>query len=126
MDKINVTHTNEYGIPTHMEIPVSLIEEFSFIDSCEEQEEIISDFLSAQYGYCHNGFLYRIDIEKQKVFIFDVDWDIDDEEDEEPLTEISDIKGYPVHTGFMGWTGESYMLFATEEEYEEYLKGKED
>lgn len=33
------------------------------------------------------------------------------------------IKGYPVASGYMGWTGEKYMLFETEEAYEEYLKG---
>ena len=32
-------------------------------------------------------------------------------------------KGYPVQTGFMGWIPKisKYMLFATEDEYEEYV-----
>ncbi len=32
------------------------------------------------------------------------------------------MKGYQVSNGFMGLVDESYMLFATEEEYYEYLE----
>ena len=32
------------------------------------------------------------------------------------------MKGYQVSNGFMGFVAESYMLFATEEEYYEYLE----
>ena len=33
-------------------------------------------------------------------------------------------KGYPIQTGFMGWIPKisKYMLFATEDEYEEYAE----
>ena len=31
------------------------------------------------------------------------------------------MKGYLVGSGFMGLVGDSYMLFSSEEEYEEYL-----
>lgn len=33
-------------------------------------------------------------------------------------------KGYPVATGYMGWIPKisKYMLFATEDEYEEYVE----
>ena len=31
------------------------------------------------------------------------------------------MKGYLVSNGFMGLVGDSYMLFSSEEEYEEYL-----
>ena len=32
------------------------------------------------------------------------------------------MKGYIVDSGYMGLVGSSYMLFASEEEYEEYLQ----
>lgn len=37
-------------------------------------------------------------------------------------------KGYPVATGFMGWIPKknNYMLFATEDEYEEYMEEEEE
>ena len=121
-NSIRELHINEYGLPTHLEVPLSLIGEYSFIDPEEEKDEIISDFLSNHYGFCHNGFFYREQPEKMSVFIFDIDWDIDDEEDEEE----PEHKGYSTNSGFKGWIGGGYMLFATEEEYEEYLEGKEE
>ena len=37
-------------------------------------------------------------------------------------------KGYPIQTGFMGWIPKisKYMLFATEDEYEEYMEEEEE
>ena len=32
------------------------------------------------------------------------------------------MKGYAVHCGYMGWTGSRYMLFATEDEYMEFVR----
>lgn len=40
----------------------------------EEQEELISDWLSDTYGFCHNGFAYQ-ECEGQ-IHIMDIDWDI--------------------------------------------------
>ena len=37
--------------------------------------------------------------------------------------EVQYMKGYLVGSGFMGLVGDSYMLFSSEEEYEEYLFG---
>lgn len=37
------------------------------------------------------------------------------------LMEGHSMKGYLVGSGFMGLVGDSYMLFSSEEEYEEYL-----
>lgn len=38
------------------------------------------------------------------------------------------MKGYYVSYGYMGWVGSCnrYILFATENEYKEFLGGKED
>lgn len=32
------------------------------------------------------------------------------------------MKGYYVASGYMGYVGDKYMLFATEEEYREYME----
>ncbi len=32
------------------------------------------------------------------------------------------MKGYLTNTGYMGWVGDRYMLFATEQEYIEYME----
>lgn len=32
------------------------------------------------------------------------------------------MKGYYVASGYMGYVGDKYMLFATEEEYKEYME----
>lgn len=31
------------------------------------------------------------------------------------------LKGYYTHSGYMGWVGTHYMLFATEQEYVDYM-----
>ena len=37
------------------------------------------------------------------------------------------MKGYVVTSGYMGYIGNGrYMLFATEEEYEDYIEGGEE
>lgn len=33
------------------------------------------------------------------------------------------MKGYPIPSGYMGYVNGRWMLFATEDEYVEYLKG---
>lgn len=33
------------------------------------------------------------------------------------------MKGYYTSTGYMGWTGSKYMLFASESDYVDYMKG---
>ena len=33
------------------------------------------------------------------------------------------MKGYYVASGYMGYVGNKYILFATEEEYIEYMEG---
>lgn len=34
-----------------------------------------------------------------------------------------ELKGYPVPAGYMGWIGDGWMLFATENDYIEYMRG---
>lgn len=32
------------------------------------------------------------------------------------------MKGYDIDIGYMGWTGEEYMLFACEQDYKEWME----
>ena len=32
-----------------------------------------------------------------------------------------ELKGYYVPAGYMGWIGDGYMLFASEDDYREYM-----
>ena len=34
------------------------------------------------------------------------------------------MKGYPVYDGYMGYVNGSYMLFASESEYREYIEAE--
>lgn len=36
------------------------------------------------------------------------------------------FKGYYIPSGYKGWVGDRYMLFATIEEYYEYMETNED
>ena len=36
------------------------------------------------------------------------------------------MKGYNVPDGYMGWIGTRYMLFASESDYIDYMKGEVD
>lgn len=49
------------------------------MDEDDELEEVLSDYLSDTYGYCHNGFHFDED-EEGIILISDIDWDIDEEE----------------------------------------------
>ena len=33
-----------------------------------------------------------------------------------------ELKGYPVPAGYMGYVGNGYMLFSTEDDYREYMR----
>lgn len=41
---------------------------------------------------------------------------------EEEIMDI-ELKGYYVPSGYMGWTGEKYELFASEADYKEQMEG---
>lgn len=36
------------------------------------------------------------------------------------------LKGYDIKCGYMGWTGDRYILFPTFKEYEEYMEELQD
>ena len=43
----------------------------------QEKEEAISDYLSDEYEYCHNGFRYE-EAENGCILIYDIQWDTED------------------------------------------------
>ena len=36
--------------------------------------------------------------------------------------ETTEMKGYPVHNGYMGYIDGEYLLFASEADYREYIE----
>lgn len=50
-------------------------------DFLDDECEYISDLLTDKFGFCHNGFNYEII--GDTVLCTDIEWDIDDEDDEE-------------------------------------------
>lgn len=64
-------------LPKEIEVIIRK-EELESDDIAEELEEMISEYLSDEYGYCHNGFNYEIINEHDEEFeirIFNIKWD---------------------------------------------------
>ena len=37
-----------------------------------------------------------------------------------------EIKGYPIEKGYMGWVVNEYKLFASEQDYREYMESEDE
>ena len=64
-------------LPKEIEVIIRK-EELESDDIEEELDEMISEYLSDEYGYCHNGFNYEIINEHDEEFeirIFNIKWD---------------------------------------------------
>lgn len=64
-------------LPKEIEVIIRK-EELESDDIEEELDEMISEYLSDEYGYCHNGFNYEITNEHDEEFeirIFNIKWD---------------------------------------------------
>lgn len=91
-------HYDDYGFPTEVVYPGRNICE-SLADFTNEEviADVVSDTLSEEYGYCHNGFnyeyLYDVDGVPTAIVVYDIEWDyeeaadddgLEDEDEEEP------------------------------------------
>ena len=75
--------------PECVEIPFSTLKENGAEDNEFDDEDrisdIVSDYLSDKFGFCHNGFDLAIEKDKELVIASNISWDYDDgcgEEDE--------------------------------------------
>lgn len=61
------------NLPTELYVkPTDIDEEWDEMDD-DEREEVMSDYLSDTYGFCHKGFRYKTDSEQ--IHITNIEWD---------------------------------------------------
>lgn len=95
MEKINgqvVEETNEYGLPTKVEIPFDDIdsEYFEYEVGEDVADEFIAEYLSDTYGYLNRSFKYEEDEDRKVIIVSEIDWEIDDEDYDELADTIFD------------------------------------
>ncbi len=86
MEKINgqvAEETNEYGLPTKVEIPFDDIdsEYFEYEVGEDVADEFIAEYLSDKYGYLNRSFKYEEDEDRKVIVVSEIEWEIDEEED---------------------------------------------
>ena len=59
-DKLDLPIEDEIGRPSNLETD-------------DDFEEYISNYLSDEYGFCVNSF--KFDFDTKKIYIYDIDWD---------------------------------------------------
>lgn len=71
------------GIDDDDDLPTDLYVWRSNLEMEEDDdlEEVISDYLSDTYGFCHNGFQF-LELDKDKILVTNIQWDIDEEEED--------------------------------------------
>jgi len=70
------------------EIELNEVEDYgvSPIDEDGKREilaDLISEYITNYTGYCHYGFNFDLDDDREEIFVYDIEWDIDEEEYEE-------------------------------------------
>lgn len=65
----NKLEAKEPFLPTEINIPVNEIEG----ETEEEIEESISDYITEDTGYCHNGFQYTLT--DDHYYVYNINWD---------------------------------------------------
>lgn len=97
---------NKYGYPEEEEIdlPKDVVMDTQTMDDLginpsetegDEIDEIISDWLSDEYGFCHFGFEY--DVEGDHINIYNIEWDTSESLKEENIEEKKSKKKYKVN-----------------------------
>jgi hypothetical protein len=86
MEKTNeqvAEETNEYGLPTKVEIPFEemYFDYFECEDGDEYKEDVIAEYLSDRYGFLNRSFRYEEDEDRKVIVVSEIDWEIDEEED---------------------------------------------
>lgn len=74
----------ESDLPKEVELSIYDVGYVAGETDADELDEIISDYLSDNYGYCHNGF--QFDVDGDTIYIYDIKWDMT-----ESLKESSDV-----------------------------------
>lgn len=67
---------NKEDIDLPSELTLSIYD-FNYVDGetdIDELNDAIGDYLSDEYGYCHNGF--QFDVEGDKIYVYGIEWDL--------------------------------------------------
>ena len=68
---------DEPDLPTEfMVFGVTIADDFYDLSE-DEQSEAISNYLSDEYGYCHNGFRFE-EAQNHLIYIYDIQWDTEE------------------------------------------------
>ena len=65
---------NKDDLPSELTLSIY---DFNYVDGetdIDELNDAIGDYLSDEYGYCHKGF--QFDVEGEKIYVYDIDWDL--------------------------------------------------
>lgn len=62
-------------LPTRITININ---DLDYQPEYDDLDDILSDWLSDTFGFCHYGFDYETDHISGDITIFDIDWDISD------------------------------------------------
>ena len=65
------------NLPTELVLSTKQLEGWNNA-SFEEREELIGHYLSDTYGFLHNGYRYKV--VDDKIYLTDIDWEIDEED----------------------------------------------
>lgn len=75
-DEDEWAENNREDVDLPSELTLSIYD-FDYVDgetNIDELNDSIGDYLSDEYGYCHNGF--QFDVEGDKIYVYDIDWDL--------------------------------------------------
>lgn len=67
-------HQDDLGLPREVKIDLNDLPWVYFEDE-DELDDIISDYLSDEYGFCHYGFNWKYSADAGYVDVYDIDWD---------------------------------------------------
>ena len=79
-------HQDEYGLPREVTIDLNDL----YFEDEDELDDVISDYLSDEYGFCHYGFNWEYSDDAGYIDVYDIDWDTSEslkEENKESLNE---------------------------------------
>lgn len=77
------SHQDDLGLPREVEVSIGELDfDGDFVDLEDyEIDDVLSDYLSNKYGFCHYGFKWKGNPkDAEKIICYDIDWDTSDEE----------------------------------------------
>lgn len=70
-----IVQPEETDLPTTVTVNVN---ELDYDEEYDEIDDVLGDYLSDKYGFCHNGFCFEKNDKTGDIIITDIDWDEDE------------------------------------------------